>query len=61
MLHTVQMSHHEKDICGRRTTQIINYCYQANLMYALPCQSPVIDAILSITSNYAVLNFQDDQ
>jgi hypothetical protein len=30
-------------------------------MHALPCQSPVIDAFLFTTSNYAVLNFQDDQ
>jgi len=28
---------------------------------ALPCQSPVTDAILFMLSNYAVLNFQDDQ
>lgn len=28
---------------------------------ALPCQSPVTDAFLFMLSNYAALNFQDDQ
>ena len=60
------MFHGDRDNCAALTARIINYCYKANLVYALteialPYQSPVTDAFLFMLSNYAVLNFQDDQ